>query len=74
MIEALNDFIADKDRSGLGPGFRIGHSFFVPGPSEMVPDEDWYRRIVTNQIIPLLEAYWFDDDTRVKHWSNKLLA
>jgi 5-methylcytosine-specific restriction endonuclease McrBC GTP-binding regulatory subunit McrB len=29
-VGELSRFIGDKTRSGLGPGFRIGHSFFVP--------------------------------------------
>ena len=53
----LNEKISrDKE---LGPGFRIGHSYFVPGDGE-VPSEDWYRHIVETQVAPLLREYWFD--------------
>ena len=53
----LNEKIAnDKE---LGRGFRIGHSYFVPGDGG-VPSEDWYRHVVETQIAPLLQEYWFD--------------
>jgi len=53
----LNEKIAnDKE---LGRGFRIGHSYFVPGDGD-VPSEDWYRHVVDTQIAPLLREYWFD--------------
>ena len=52
---ALNERIRqDKD---LGPGFEIGHSYFVPEESA---DEQWYGAIVETQIVPLLREYWFD--------------
>ena len=53
----LNEKIA-KDKE-LGRGFRIGHSYFVPGDGD-VPSEDWYRHVVDTQIAPLLREYWFD--------------
>jgi len=53
----LNEKIAnDKE---LGRGFRIGHSYFVPGDGG-VPSEAWYRHVVDTQIAPLLREYWFD--------------
>ena len=53
----LNEKIAtDKE---LGRGFRIGHSYFVPGDGD-APSEDWYRHVVDTQIAPLLREYWFD--------------
>ena len=43
----------------LGSGYAIGHSFFTSKPDNM--DEDiWYRGIMTFEIIPLLEEYFFD--------------
>ena len=51
----LNERIRkDKD---LGPGFQIGHSYFVPQESA---DEQWYVGIIRSQIEPLLREYWFD--------------
>ena len=57
-ISAINERIReDKD---LGPGFQIGHSYFVPGGDEDSPDERWFRTIIETQIEPLLREYWFD--------------
>ena len=56
-ISAINERIReDKD---LGPGFQIGHSYFVPDDEDS-PDERWFRTIVETQIEPLLREYWFD--------------
>ena len=73
-VGELNRFIADKTRSGLGPGFRIGHSFFVPAEDEQAFDANWYDRLMENEILPLLEEYWFDSDELLKQWRDKLLA
>ena len=59
-LSALNERIRnDKD---LGPGFEIGHSYFVPEGSA---DEQWYLGIVESQIAPLLREYWFDRPEQV---------
>ena len=59
-LSELNERIReDKD---LGPGFQIGHSYFVPEES---PDEQWYLGIVDTQIAPLLREYWFDRPEQV---------
>ena len=64
----LNEKISsDKE---LGPGFRIGHSYFVPSDGD-VPSEDWYRHIVDTQIAPLLREYWFDAAEDVERGSSK---
>ena len=54
-LSALNERI--RDDKDLGPGFQIGHSYFVPEESA---DEQWYLGIVDTQIAPLLREYWFD--------------
>ena len=56
---ALNKAIGD-DVQNLGPGFEIGHSYFVPSGEEASLDEHWYRTIVRTQILPLLGEYWPD--------------
>jgi hypothetical protein len=67
----LNQAI-ETDRTNLGPGFRIGHSFFTP--SRTVDDpEAWYRRIVETEIHPLLEEYWFDAPEMADQWRDQLL-
>jgi 5-methylcytosine-specific restriction endonuclease McrBC GTP-binding regulatory subunit McrB len=76
----LNTEIMD-DRKRLGPGFEIGHSFFVPSPTPSTQttvkptyDEAWYRSIVMSEIEPLLREYWFDDPDRVAELVARLLA
>ena len=58
---ALNERI--RDDGDLGPGFEIGHSYFVPEESA---DEHWYRAVVETQIAPLLREYWFDRPARAE--------
>lgn len=66
----LNSSIA-ADRINLGPGFRIGHSFFTP--YEHVEDsEAWYQNIIDTEIAPLLEEYWFDNPERAEDWFTRL--
>ena len=57
-ISAINKRI--REEKDLGPGFRIGHSYFVPSGGEDSLDERWFRTIVDTQIEPLLCEYWFD--------------
>lgn len=61
------------DRVNLGPGFRIGHSFFCPGEPVADPDR-WYDWVVRTEICPLLEEYWFDDPTKADGWRERLLS
>jgi len=56
----------------LGPGFRIGHSFFCP-PKDLSPDDGWYREVIAGEIQPLLEEY-FDSRERVEQLVKELLA
>jgi hypothetical protein len=71
-MRALNEEIA-ADRTALGPGFRIGHSYFVPRDEGDYGD-DWYRRVIKYEIAPLLEEYWFDDHDRVEQHVQMLMA
>jgi MoxR-like ATPase len=68
-VGSLNSKI-DKERD-LGERFRIGHSFFCPGPNDK-PDESWYVEIINSEIKPLLDEY-FDSSERVKSLVNELL-
>ncbi len=70
-MSKLNEKIAnDKE---LGRGFRIGHSYFVPGDGD-APSEDWYRHVVDTQIAPLLREYWFDAAEDVERDVARLTA
>ena len=67
----LNQAIGE-DRINLGPGYRIGHSFFVPTVG-FDYDPAWYRRVIETEIHPLLEEYWFDDPDKADTWRDQLL-
>jgi hypothetical protein len=68
---ALNERI-QQDRRNLGPGFVIGHSFFVAGEDEDI-GPDWYERVIRTEIEPLLREYWFDHQEHVDEAVNELL-
>ena len=62
---------AIKEDSALGKGFEIGHSYFVPDNPEVIDDE-WVKNVVEYEIIPLIEEYWFDNDSEREKWKEKL--
>ena len=68
-ICAINDQI--KEDKELGPGFQIGHSYFVPNDVNS-PDDQWYRNVVETQIEPLLREYWFDHPEEADKQLDKL--
>jgi hypothetical protein len=77
----LNEAIA-ADKTSLGLGFCIGHSFFA-SPPELAAgvadggadaEEAWYRRVVETEIAPLLEEYWSDAPDKAEDWRRRLLA
>ena len=70
-IGALNEKISGDQE--LGPGFRIGHSYFVPS-EDAEPSDTWYDHIVATQIAPLLREYWFDSPEDVEKEVAKLTA
>jgi 5-methylcytosine-specific restriction protein B len=56
-VDKINKVISGDFQ--LGNGYAIGHSFFTLKPEKM--DENiWYEGILTFEIIPLLEEYFFD--------------
>ena len=70
-MDSLNRAIGE-DNLNLGPGYRIGHSFFVPSSPVTAP-EDWYHQIIESEISPLLDEYWFDAPDKARTWTAKLL-
>lgn len=70
-LEQLNKDIAGD--SELGPGFCVGHSYFVPAESESA-SRDWYDAAVRTQIRPLLEEYWFESGEKADKAVEELLA
>ncbi|MDP3842657.1 MAG: AAA family ATPase [Oxalobacteraceae bacterium] len=71
-MTVLNLEIAN-DRANLGPGFCVGHSFFCTGIGDVGATPEWYRDVISSEIMPLLREYWFDDATKVKDWETRLL-
>ncbi|RYD29967.1 MAG: AAA family ATPase, partial [Verrucomicrobiaceae bacterium] len=70
-MESLNGMIS-ADTVNLGRGYRIGHSFFVPG-TDTVPDAAWYQDIIRHEVLPLIGEYWMDDGKRLDEATDLLL-
>ena len=43
-------------------------------PNGIKPDDDWYRRVIESEIVPLIQEYWFDNEQKVKEQRSALLA
>jgi 5-methylcytosine-specific restriction protein B len=69
---ALNELIC-SEKTNLGPGFAIGHSFFCPQETEEELGMDWYRSVIRSEIAPLVREYWFDDNEKAEELISKLL-
>jgi 5-methylcytosine-specific restriction protein B len=67
QIVALNEFIS-KDES-LGKGFRIGHSYLCVNSNIT---DDYLESIIKYELLPLLGEYWFDENSKIEQWTNKL--
>lgn len=72
-MTALNSEITG-DRANLGSGFCVGHSFFCTAIDEIGATPEWYRDVITSEVIPLLKEYWFDDEAKVKEWESLFLG
>lgn len=66
-IEKLNSAI--EDDATLGRGFRVGHSYFCTN-SEI--SDMWLDSVITYEILPLLNEYWFDEPSKVRDWEFAL--
>lgn len=64
VMTRLNESIRGET-STLGPGFEVGHSFFVPR-SGTLADEAWFSDVIESEIEPLLREYWCDDPDRAQ--------
>ena len=69
QIKALNqEIFAD---ASLGPGFRIGHSYFcLDDPAAFTTD--WMCSVVEFDILPTLAEYWFDAPDKLHRWEKNL--
>lgn len=72
-MTALNAAIR-ADTQNLGPGYEIGHSFFVPDAEGDEPGEGWYEDVIRYEIAPLLREYWPDQPRRAEEHIARLLA
>ena len=64
-MTALNEKIS-ADRQ-LGRAYQIGHSFFCPPGEEFsILGLDWFEEIISTEIRPLVEEYWFDEPDKVQ--------
>lgn len=66
-IQNLNAEIMVDDT--LGEGFVIGHSYFC---NLVNTTDDVLSNIVEYEILPLLNEYWFDEQSKVDLWAEKL--
>ena len=69
-VSSLNQQISDDP--GLGPQFKVGHSYVTPN-SEVKDPEEWFRRVVNTEIAPLLREYWFDNPENAEKAVKDLL-
>lgn len=71
-ILALNNEISTA--AGLGPQFRVGHSYVTPQPGTPIRDaREWFRQVVETEIGPLLDEYWFDALDKSREAKKRLL-
>lgn len=70
VLRGLNTAISEDPR--LGPGFMIGHSYVLHGASGEDTEADWLYSVVEDDLIPLVEEYWFDDPDQVDEWARAL--
>lgn len=72
LIKQIIELNADiyKDDS-LGPGFRIGHSYFCGREGKECTD-DWMRSVVEFDILPMLSEFWFDNKEKLQRWEKNL--
>ncbi|MVA75152.1 AAA domain-containing protein [Auraticoccus sp. F435] len=71
VVVGLNEAIAEDP--ALGPGFAIGHSY-LSKPLNGDADDAWLHSVVEDELVPLLEEYWFDEPAKAKEWTSKLRA
>ena len=72
LIQKVSDLNQEISRDkSLGKGFCIGHSYFCGRTRETCTDE-WMQSVVDYDILPMLQEYWFDDDSKVRRWDNIL--
>ena len=66
FINFNNEICRDES---LGTAFSIGHSYFC---RQTQYSDDWLKRVVNYDIIPMLNEYWFDNEEKRNKWASKL--
>lgn len=66
-VQSLNAVIKADD--SLGEGFCIGHSYFCN--LKTITDKA-LSNIVEYEMVPLLKEYWYDEQTKVNDWTDRL--
>ncbi|MBP3843043.1 MAG: AAA family ATPase [Prevotella sp.] len=67
-VMKLNSEVIAKDPT-LGKGFCIGHSYFC---NQKEITEAWLKNVVECEIIPMLQEYWFDNETKFNMQTEEL--
>lgn len=67
-IMKLNSEVIAKDPT-LGKGFCIGHSYFC---NQKVINMAWLKNVVECEITPMMQEYWFDNETKFNIQSEEL--
>ncbi len=71
LIALNNEISAD---TGLGPQFRVGHSYVTPPFGVPISEaREWFRQVVDTEIGPLLDEYWFDALEKSRKARERLL-
>jgi len=62
-MSKINQTIANLPQ--LGPGFQIGHSFFIP-QHHIEDEQKWLKSVTDDEIRPLLSEYFFDNQDQIE--------
>jgi AAA domain (dynein-related subfamily)/Mrr N-terminal domain len=73
QIESVNKAISD-DTANLGPGYRIGHSYFCQDIPDGIEALAWLRGVIETELVPLLQEYWVDDPGLAHRWTAEIRA
>lgn len=72
LVDCVKDLNVEIETDpALGRGFAIGHSYFS-APSDSVTGDSWLHSLVEDELVPLLEEYWFDVPDRADQWIERL--
>lgn len=68
-MKELNDEIIRS--TSLGPGYEIGHSYFLPNTA-IGDRREWFEDVLSTELGPLLHEYWFENDDLASRWVERL--